>query len=820
MKYVKYLAIALILVAVVATVINSRRDTIARGLANKVLRQYGVHAEGLAIERMSPTRLELSKIYLVQENGMRYVISGLSFPVSFPSEDFEQVSIEQLSIIATDSTESAPPQLAELFELVASLPSLVPNSRITVGELSVAGLRPFERIEWRSEGEGQELAFSVDSLAVGAGLSRSGASSHRADLEVTAGGVPAFSEQLGIESTADGYVLAGSMQIELAPWLPLLKAAGLVSPATASVDGRLGGELRVDLPRDQNAPALIEASLLPAGELSASYRRSDDFLLTLRSVSETPFELRLGLSDLEWTLEQAHSNVVAGIGLPLELPLEFDQLECHSGIRCTVAASVSIEAFDDGDLGIRNLAMSAPLTIDIGEDAAEAVLSPETTLSIGAVRLGDSRAGSITTTHFSGGRLRAETDGWSAGSDAVDLSIGAIEFAGGVTASAPVSIRDLSLDDSGGDVAAGFVVNPGEPTLRIPGLPELAPGVEGELELHGDDLSSHFTILGDRGDELANVAIEYDTSSRGGSALVSGVRLDMNRKKLSQYWRNWPYEFDVVSGEWTAEAELAWKPDGEEQAISGAARHAATNLSGSYGDIAFADLSTSQRFDIGPGAVSHQGPAELTIGLLEVGVPIEDIEVEYTLDALTRSVRVSRASASLMGGKMLAESFDYEPDAESTTVRVVVESIQLPFIARMIDFEAVSLSGSVSGLLPVTLSGETLTVAGGKLQSDPPGGAIRYSSGEDSGEVTSNIGIVMRSLSNFEYESLTSDVDYDQNGDLKLKMRLTGTNPDVDPLQPVILNLGLENNIPEMLESLQVTRAVEDVLRRRAETRN
>ena len=46
-------------------------------------------------------------------------------------------------------------------------------------------------------------------------------------------------------------------------------------------------------------------------------------------------------------------------------------------------------------------------------------------------------------------------------------------------------------------------------------------------------------------------------------------------------------------------------------------------------------------------------------------------------------------------------------------------------------------------------------------------------------------------------------------------MRLTGINPDVDPLQPVVLNLSIENNVPQMLRSLQATRSIEDIIERR-----
>ena len=55
---------------------------------------------------------------------------------------------------------------------------------------------------------------------------------------------------------------------------------------------------------------------------------------------------------------------------------------------------------------------------------------------------------------------------------------------------------------------------------------------------------------------------------------------------------------------------------------------------------------------------------------------------------------------------------------------------------------------------------------------------------------------------------------YTENGDLTLGMRLSGVNPEVDPTQPVILNLNVENNIPQLLKSLQAIRTIEEVLER------
>ena len=112
-----------------------------------------------------------------------------------------------------------------------------------------------------------------------------------------------------------------------------------------------------------------------------------------------------------------------------------------------------------------------------------------------------------------------------------------------------------------------------------------------------------------------------------------------------------------------------------------------------------------------------------------------------------------------------------------------------------------------------------MTITNGRLDNDPPGGVIRYRPDMVTGDTVgpdSGFGLVSRSLANFQFDSLTSDVNYMENGDLMLQMKLTGVNPDMDASQPVILNLGVENNIPQLLRSLRATRSIEEILERQS----
>ena len=216
----------------------------------------------------------------------------------------------------------------------------------------------------------------------------------------------------------------------------------------------------------------------------------------------------------------------------------------------------------------------------------------------------------------------------------------------------------------------------------------------------------------------------------------------------------------------------------------------------------------------GPPAVA---PANFDIALVDIGFPIEDISGRYSLDIDGRALELESVEMSALGGTVRAAPFRFELDADSKEVLLAVERVQLPLMVGLANLDDVDISGSVSGDIPIRIRGGSVIVEDGSLEADAPGGSIRYRGGATAGIVDeeSQLGIVTRTLQNFQYEKLTSEVHYTEQGDLKLQMRLTGTNPDVDPDQPVILNLGIENNVPQMLRSLQATRSIEEVLEKR-----
>jgi hypothetical protein len=272
----------------------------------------------------------------------------------------------------------------------------------------------------------------------------------------------------------------------------------------------------------------------------------------------------------------------------------------------------------------------------------------------------------------------------------------------------------------------------------------------------------------------------------------------------------WPFKGDVVTGEISASIAATWQED--ELTASGSLQ--ARYLSGFYRSMAFTNLTTEFELNVHDNTFSIVD-GELAIALIDIGLPIASLAVVFSADQTQLSI--AKASMQALGGRIQIDPFTLNIAERTGTVNVRLDEIQLPFMVSLAKFDStIEASGSVSGLLPLTIAGESITMSAGSVRNDPPGGVIKYLPGAESTDSMSPLDQATRALGNFHFDTLSSAVEYDSGGNLSLGVRLEGINPVSDPLQPVILNLKLENNIPQMLRSLQGTRQGEDIVNRRA----
>jgi hypothetical protein len=351
--------------------------------------------------------------------------------------------------------------------------------------------------------------------------------------------------------------------------------------------------------------------------------------------------------------------------------------------------------------------------------------------------------------------------------------------------------------------------------LSIAGYRVVPPGIKAALSVTAKGLSASLDATTPEGGFTGRIDIEHDLARNTGIFRIANTALDFTILNLSEALLDRELPFDVTSGYWRINSEVNWAIGDAGFAYTGSSTHALDELAGRYGETGFVGLGTEFDVAIDWQAEPSFSPATLEVALVDVGFPIEHLHGRITPDLGALAADIDGVTMSLLGGEVRIDPFRYEFEKETNDLLLRARGIQLPLMVGLADLEAVEISGSVSGEIPVTLKNGAVIVEGGHLENDAPGGAIRYDAGTGIVDEDSQLGIVTRTLKNFEFDVLTSNVDYNEQGDLKLQMRLTGTNPDVDPLQPVVLNLGIENNVPQMLRSLQATRSIEEIIESR-----
>jgi len=128
-------------------------------------------------------------------------------------------------------------------------------------------------------------------------------------------------------------------------------------------------------------------------------------------------------------------------------------------------------------------------------------------------------------------------------------------------------------------------------------------------------------------------------------------------------------------------------------------------------------------------------------------------------------------------------------------------------------------TGVLNGTLPITATAEGVTVVGGTVEAQPPGGVIRYATMPESAKLITesdgSLRLVAQALINFHYTVLRVGVEYDENGILDLTARLEGHNPDLKKSPPIHFNLNVQEHVPTLLKSLRRARDLEEAVQRR-----
>ena len=814
MKAAKYIAIALGLVAILLVSGWVLRNTIIQRLSNTILGQFDLTVTDVSLDALATRYASMSYLVLEHANGTIIAIDDLTLPIRTALTGARIYSAGKVTIDLPANGDDEPPDLAGLFAQLLALPLQLPRSELFVAEVSVLPYPVIRDLQWRSMDGNQQLSVVINSVLLAVNANRTSDTNHILNVSVTdsRATIPEHSVKIDIQQTDSGISLHCAATLDLPQWMPVSAWLGIdtINVASGSATLQVNGEIA----NDPGSAPPVSVNLTQITPVQLTYLRSADAVTSITVESASTIEINASFPDLYWDLRQARASLLVSDGDLNNIPVSLVNLSCESGTTCTARVDIVIENAALPFVDIGHLEFSAMQDLTFGDDGIQVLIRPNATLAMSGVSNPDFELARFNAQLTSAANLNIADADWRFTAQSADVSIEEYSVFEDLEFSAQVFLDDISINDENQQLSAKLGAYASSSQAHWGNQFIHLPGFKGGIALEGKEIAVFLETDGLF--EEASIEASHNLDSETGQLSLKSAGLSFDALKLSSRVAPWTNDWDISAGTFGIDLQGGWQKQGTEWHVNAQSSIRAANLAGSRDDIAFAGLSTQIDAAFGNATGLTMQPSAIEIALIEMGLPVENITADYTLHPDELAIDIENLRMTAFGGVITADPFSFSTANERNTLHIHANSIDLAEILSIREFAAIEISGSIGAEFPLNIEGQNVTVEGGTLTGEPPGGVIRYLPGIGRDQTdTSSIGVAIRALSNFEYETLTSKVDYTSDGDLILQMRITGRNPDLEENRPVILNFGLENNIPQMLRSLQAARAVEEILERR-----
>jgi hypothetical protein len=220
----------------------------------------------------------------------------------------------------------------------------------------------------------------------------------------------------------------------------------------------------------------------------------------------------------------------------------------------------------------------------------------------------------------------------------------------------------------------------------------------------------------------------------------------------------------------------------------------------------------------------HLEVPELRLEQANPGISIGPLRLQADYSAPVAQPLAGRlewqlAESAFLGGRVWLEPGGWNPAESSERLPLHLQGLGLEQLLLAYPAEGLTGTGLLDGLLPLYLSPSGVRIEQGSLAARPPGGLLQFRSERIQALGRSNpaMRLVAEALDNFHYSRLSSGVSYDEQGKLLLNLHLEGRNPSVEGGRPINFNVNLEEDIPALLTSLQLSDRVNQTIQRRVQ---
>ncbi|MDF2076279.1 YdbH domain-containing protein [Pseudomonas mendocina] len=290
---------------------------------------------------------------------------------------------------------------------------------------------------------------------------------------------------------------------------------------------------------------------------------------------------------------------------------------------------------------------------------------------------------------------------------------------------------------------------------------------------------------------------------------------------LAQTLASWPPLLTLDNGRIQADASLNM-PSGKPLQLK--AKLSGKGLAGIYDRSTLSGVDGELHLQLAGDRLTLALPS-LSAKLIDPGIALGPLQVQANYQAslqhpMAGKLSHQRAELGILGGNLRLEPATWALDQSSQLLPLKLSGLDLQELFRVYPAEGLEGNGLLDGTLPLRL-GKTISIERGLIEARTPGGRLRFHSPRirAMGQANPGMKLVTDALEDFHYDLLSSSLDYDQSGTLRLGMRLHGQNPAIEQGRPIHFNINLEEDIPTLLASLQLTDKVSDIIQQRIQQR-
>ncbi len=333
----------------------------------------------------------------------------------------------------------------------------------------------------------------------------------------------------------------------------------------------------------------------------------------------------------------------------------------------------------------------------------------------------------------------------------------------------------------------------------------------GQLHLEGKKLNIRSTLTNRHDDVLAKVDIDADLTTKKTHVKLhrQAIAFTPANSLKNYYFPALALPIDITDGKITYGASFIIDRNNH---ITGNATVATDRLSGSYYGINITQLESSANIAFSPQGIQTLHPISLFAQQLHAGIILTNPSLLIDVNTQTNQYTLHRISASLLGGNISAHNINLSNLQKLAPIPITVFGLNIKQVTDLIDHEGIEFTGILDGTIPITMVDGHFRIHHATLHSRYPGGVLRYIAGSVIDEKIKAVGhqsplMVSEILKNYHYRTLAIKVNYAKDGMLKTQSHFKGYNPDFQSGRPININLAIEDNILELIRTINMLNA-------------